>query len=125
MATVYKAVKGKPIAKWLAQHDGVQGALEERTFEIGVRAEEMLLEHRFEGHATIEVDQGKVDWYVTLSDDRGQKAAMSIEYGRAPTTVERQINGQTVEVEVGGMDGLFILHRAAHLPKKRRARVRV
>lgn len=125
MATIYRSVKGRPIAKFIALMDEVQDELDNRTFEIAVRAEEALLQHRFEGHAAIEVDKGKVDRYVTLSDERGQKAAMSIEYGRSAYTVERTApDGSKYEVEVGAMEGLFILHNAAHLQKKRTNKVK-
>lgn len=119
MAYVYKGLNGKKITEIIALNDGVQAELEARTFEIAVRAEEMLLEHRQEGHAAIEIDHGDVDWYVVLSDERGQKAAMSIEYGREPYTDE-----ETGE-EKGRMDGLFILQRAAHLARKKKARVKL
>lgn len=114
MAKVYRSVGGRPIQKVLAVNDGVQSSLEEYTLEIAVRAEEKLLQHHFEGHAAIEVDHGDVDWYVTLSDERGQKAAMSIEYGR-----KGYIDPETGEVW-GEMEGLFILHDATNLPRKKR-----
>ncbi|MET9861963.1 DUF5403 family protein [Streptomyces smyrnaeus] len=125
MAKIYKSVRGKKLTKVIAENDGVQDELDRRTFEIAVRAEALLLEHRQEGHASIEIEHGDVDWYVVLSDERGQKAALSIEYGRAAHTVEREDeNGNTYEVEVGAMDGLYILARASHLPKRRKGRVR-
>jgi len=115
MAVVFAAVKGKKLTKLIAENDGVQADLEIRTFAAAVRAETMLLEHRAEGHSAIEIDHGKVDWYVILSDERGEQAAMSIEYGRKP--YEIQYKDGTIE-ERPGSDGLFILHRAFHLPKK-------
>lgn len=125
MAKIYKAVQGRPIQEWLGRMDGVQGDLESRTFEAAVRAEEQLIKHRFQGHAAIEVDHGDIDWYVTLSDERGQKAAMSIEYGRQAYEVEREDReGNTFTVEIPAMDGLFILHRAFRLGAKKRGRVK-
>lgn len=114
MAKIYRSTP-----KRVAQHEGVQAALEARTFEIAARAEVELIRHRQDGHAEIDIEHGRVDWYVILSDERGQKAAMSIEYGRAgyidPETGERY----------AAMDGLFILHRAAHLPKNAHPKIRV
>lgn len=108
MAQVYKRVKGLPIQKFMAKHETVQAELAERAFEIGVRAEADLATHHHDGHAHIDIEHGKVDWYIILNDERGQKAAMSIEYGRQPDE-----NGN------GGMEGLMILHKAAHLRKGR------
>jgi len=125
MAEVYKNMGGRKMEKALAVMDGVQDELDARTFEIAVRAEELLLQHRQEGHATIEVEEGRVDHYVILSDERGQKAALSIEYGRAAhTKTVEDDDGNEFEVEVGGMEGLYILHEATRLPKKRKGKVR-
>lgn len=108
----------------IARHKGVQEELKKASFEIKVRAEELLIEHRQQNHAEIEWDHGDIDWYVTLSDERGQKAALSIEYGReAYTTTRKDSEGNEIEVEVGAMDGLYILARASNLPKKKKGRV--
>lgn len=119
MATVYRSVKGRKLTRVIALNEGVQSELEFKTFEMAVRAEEALIEHRQEGHAAIEIEHGDVDWYLVLSDERGQKAAMSIEYGR-----QAYIDPDTGE-EKGAMDGLFILHSATHLPKKSKGKVRL
>lgn len=119
MATVYRRVNGMKLTKLLALNDGVQAELSRRQFEIAVRAEELLLEHRLEGHAQIEVDEGTVDKYVTLSDDRGDKAALSIEYGRAA-----RVDPDT-GIRHGEMEGLFILHRASNLPRRTRKKVKI
>jgi Family of unknown function (DUF5403) len=68
-----------------------------------------LAGHRDTGAAEIVTTQGAVDAYSVLSDDRGQRAAMSIEFGRRP-------NPRTGR---GGMVGLFVLHRAYGLTPKR------
>lgn len=47
----------------------------------GARAEAILNAHRYQGHARITVD-GNIDWFVSLDDTRGQRAAAAIEYGR-------------------------------------------
>ena len=114
MAKIYRRA-----AKQVAVNEGVQAALEARTFEIAAHAEVELIRHRQDGHAEIDIEHGDVDWYVILSDERGQKAALSIEYGRAGYT-----DPETGEL-YGAMDGLFILHTAAHLPKDSRPKVRV
>ncbi|AWY07578.1 hypothetical protein SEA_YOSIF_14 [Streptomyces phage Yosif] len=127
MAKVYSSVGGKKIEKFIALNDGVQGELDNRAFEIGVRAEGYLLEHRLDGHAQIEVERGRVDRYVVLNDERGQKAAMSIEYGRAAQEVEvtDPDTGEKTTKKVGEMEGLYILARAANLPKKRKGKVKL
>lgn len=113
MAKVYRRVKGRKTEKFLATMDGVQEALEDIVYEAAVRAEANLRAHRHDGHAEIDVEHGDVDWYLILSDDRGQKAALSIEYGRRPT-LDEYGNPR------GGMDGLFILHDAFDLRRRRR-----
>lgn len=107
------------INKRLAQNEGVQAELKARTFEIAARAEVELVRHHRDGDAEIDIEHGNVDWYVILSDERGQKAAMSIEYGRAG-----YIDPETGE-HYDAMDGLFILHNAAHLPAKSHPKIRV
>ncbi|MFG1602849.1 DUF5403 family protein [Actinoplanes sp. NPDC049265] len=114
MAKIYRRA-----TKQVAQNEGVQAELEARTFEIAARAEVELVRHRQDGDAEIDIEHGDVDWYVILSDERGQKAAMSIEYGRAGYT-----DPETGE-QWGAMDGLFILHNAAHLPKGAHSKIRV
>lgn len=107
MAEVYKAVRGQKITKFIARE--ARPAVESAVLEIGTRAEGLLAEHHHSGDAYIDVGMGRIDGYVILNDERGQLAAMSIEYGRQPNEHGR-----------GGMAGLFILHRAAHLQRKGR-----
>ncbi|MEU3045803.1 DUF5403 family protein [Streptomyces sp. NPDC006984] len=110
----------------VARHKGVSLALDEVAFEVAARAEELLVQHRAEGHAEIDIATGSIDRFVVLSDERGQKAALSIEYGRdAYTTTRTDRDGNEFEVEIPAMDGLFILARAAGLPKKRKGRVKI
>lgn len=111
--------------------------MERYAFEIGIRAEELLLAHRAEGIAHIEVEEGGVDKYVVLADsntsnqreNKSQQyanSAASIEFGRsAYTTTRKDKYGNEFEVEVGAMDGLFILTQASNLPKRQRPRVKV
>lgn len=119
MAKIFQRVKGRKLEQWLAMTPEVQNQLDIRTFEIAVRAEALLIQHRQEGHAQIEIAQGDIDWFVVLSDERGQKAALSIEYGREAYYVSKDGSEGGETYKVGGMEGLFILHRAANLSKPR------
>jgi hypothetical protein len=101
MAEVYRRVGGMKTEKFLAKLGEVQDELDDRALEIGTRAEALLAEHYAEGDASIDIEVGKVDRYIILDDE----AALSIEYGR-------EDNPETGQ---GGMEGLYILHRAAHL----------
>jgi hypothetical protein len=81
-----------------------------RTAEAGsARAAALLAGHRDTGAAEIVTTQGAVDAYTVLSDERGQRAAMSIEFGRNPNP----------DTGRGGSAGLFVLHRAYGLTPKR------
>jgi hypothetical protein len=129
VAEIFDKVGGKKLEKFLGKNDGVQFALDNYTFEIAVRAEGLLQEHQDyddspDAHSFIEVDRGDVDRYVVLNDDRGQKAAMSIEYGRAAGEKEvKDKHGDKVTIKWGASDGLYILARASNLPKKRKGKV--
>ncbi|MFF3006352.1 DUF5403 family protein [Kitasatospora sp. NPDC057940] len=126
MAVIYDRFGGKKFTKRLAEMVGVQRALDEVMFEIAVRAEELLVQHRADGHAEIDVDAGTVDRYVILSDERGQKAALSIEFGRqASVAVREDKDGNKFLVMIPPAEGLFILARAAGLPKKRKGKVKL
>ncbi|QEQ94045.1 hypothetical protein SEA_SAFTANT_13 [Streptomyces phage Saftant] len=122
---------GRKFEQFIGMLPGVAAALDDTTFEIAVKAEGYLQEYqdydeeeRNAGHSEIDIERGRVDRYVVLNDDRGDKAAMSIEYGRAAgkKTVKDK-DGNDVEVEWGAMDGKFILARASNLPKKRKGKV--
>jgi len=128
MAFLYKNTP-----KIIAQHEGVQAEIWERTFEIAVRAEELLLQHRAEGIARIDMAKGDIDAYVVLEDTNatnkgsGANSALSIEYGRNAYTVEVvDETGKVVNTyEVGAMEGLHILEEASHLPKRGGPKARV
>lgn len=96
----------------------VQEWLDEYIFEAAVKAEKDLADHHYDGDSEIDFEAGDVDRYLILSDERGQKAAMSIEYGRAPFV------GDDGRLR-GGMDGLFILHRAVGIKKKSGKKVKL
>jgi hypothetical protein len=130
MAEIYRGLNGKKITEVIASLDGVQDAIWERTFEIAARAEALLVQHRAEGIARIDMAKGDIDAYVVLEDANATNArssnnsALSIEFGRAGYTVQ-VINdqGEVInEYEVGPMQGLHILEEASHLPKRSRGR---
>lgn len=121
MAEVYKTWGGKRFEKGLAAVDFVQDFMDETIFEMGVRAEEDLLNHRHDGHSFIDVERGRVDRFLILNDDRGQKAAMSIEYGRQAGEYVDEETGQTKQISA--MAGLFILHKAARMKRKRKRKI--
>ncbi|MEU5433823.1 DUF5403 family protein [Streptomyces sp. NPDC020719] len=126
MAQIYTSVGGRKLTKAIAQLDGVQAALDEVVFEIAVRAEEILQQHRADGHAEILVEEGRIDKYVVLSDDRGQRAAMSIEYGRQASVIVREDKrGNKYLDYLPEMDGLYVLATASNLPKKRKGKVKL
>lgn len=121
MAEVYKSVNGRKMEKFIAAADFTQDYLDDVIFEMGVRAEEDLIEHRAEGHSFIDIEAGNVDRYLILNDDRGQKAAMSIEYGRQAGEYVDDTTGATKKISA--MQGLFILHKAARMKRKRRSKI--
>lgn len=102
MAYVNKKVAGRDIEDWIAYQKPVHDALKRKNKAIAGRAKVLLAQHHHEGDAYIATEHGKLDYYTVLNDTRGQKAAMSIEYGRHPDAEGN-----------GGMEGLFILRRAA------------
>ncbi|MBB3099397.1 hypothetical protein FHR83_007103 [Actinoplanes campanulatus] len=119
--------------KWeraIAAHVDVQDDLGRRAFAMKATGDRILQETpsakqraaglTTEGHSEIRVEMGdETDWYVVLSDDRGDKAAAAIEYGRAgyidPDTGERY----------GGTEGLNVLHRATGGKLAKRGKVKL
>lgn len=81
MATVYSRVNGDPIQRLIARTQAVQTALSEEAANGARRARARLMSHRESGDSFIEVEKGHIDRYVTLNDERGQGAAMSMEVG--------------------------------------------
>lgn len=101
MAKVYDSIGGKPFQEWLAREKYVQADLFVRTREMASDAAILLHHHRAQGHSFIQIEHGEIDYHIILNDTRGQKAAMSIEFGRRPRIpFERH----------GAMEGLRILH---------------
>lgn len=120
MATIMPSRPGKRggLEHVIASMPEVQDWLDEYIFEAGVRAEQALADHHYSGAAEIDIEAGDVDRYLILSDEAGQKAAMSIEFGRAPFVGD---DGR----ERGGMDGLFVLHRAVGIKRKSGKKVKL
>jgi hypothetical protein len=115
MAQVYKRVNGMKLEKAMALQVDVQLELGLAANAMAGRASAELARHRDQGHSYIEVETGNVDRYVTLNDERGLKAALSIEYGKAPGYSELEDGSVAAD---GGSPGLFILHRAAGIKVK-------
>lgn len=113
MATVYRWVRGMPIQRAMAVTQETQDELERQAKKIEARAKILLAAHKDRGDAQIEVSQGKVDHFVSLDDSRGYGAAMSMEFGHDSFVLP---NGNVIPA----MEGLYILHQAANLPRKRR-----
>lgn len=78
MAEIYKFATDEYFAKL----PGVRRTLALTAKAGGARAEAVLDAHRYQGHARITVTHGTLDWWVSLDDSRGQRAAAAIEFGR-------------------------------------------
>ncbi|WP_438470782.1 DUF5403 family protein [Streptomyces asiaticus] len=129
MAEIFRNVGRRNVEEVIARHATVQDEIWERTFEIAARAEALLVQHRAEGIAHIDMAKGDIDAYVVLEDSNQSNrknpnnSALSIEAGRSGYTVQ-VVNdkGQVIdEYEVGPAEGLHILAEASHLPKNQRA----
>ncbi|MDN5930420.1 MAG: DUF5403 family protein [Pseudonocardia sp.] len=79
MATVY----GFATDEYFAKLPGVRAELRDTAEAGGARAEAILSAHRAQGHSRITVTKGSLDWFVSLDDTRGDRAAAAIEYGRS------------------------------------------
>jgi hypothetical protein len=105
----------------VSKHVTVQSYLDELTFAMLAKAQEGLIEHRHDGDATVERTRAKVDWYVVLSDERCQKAALSIEYGHGEylrwVTPKR---GAPYVLVVPATQPTYILTNATRIGKKQR-----
>lgn len=125
MAEVYRKVKsgmgaGREIQQAMGLVRVVQDRLELEATEGGYRAEANLAIHRNSGNSQIKVEHGKIDWYVVLDDERGLKAAMSIEYGRKAAKATADILAGKIDgslVNDVGSEGLFVLHDAMKLSR--------
>lgn len=103
MATIYRRIGGRKLTKVIATHAKVQETLDAIALKHGILAEANLRAHEDTGASRITIEEGDVDRYVVLDDDRGQDAAMSIEFGRQLPDGRRS-------------DGAWALHDAFGLP---------
>ena len=105
----------------VSKHATVQGYLDELTFAMLAKAQEGLVEHRHDGDASVERTHAKVDWFIVLSDERGQKAALSIEFGHGEYL--RWVtpkNGDSYLIKVPATQPTYILTDATRIAKKQR-----
>lgn len=79
MATLY----GFATDEYFAKLPGVRAELRSTAQAGGGRAETILAAHRAQGHSRITVTSGSLDWFVSLDDTRGDRAAAAIEFGRS------------------------------------------
>lgn len=116
MAQVYRRVNGRKLTEVIALTETAQRAVDdEAIFRAQIAAGLLESEPKVRtGTSEITLDKGKIDAYVVLDDTRGLQAALSIEYGRGP--IEDKLTGKTIP----GTKGLFILHRAFNLRRKKR-----
>ena len=83
MAVVYRKLGGRKLTKVISCPRRSAGGAEARAFQIGVRAEQELINHRQDGHARIDVEEGKnTDYFVVLTTPWPGRRP-SIEFGRA------------------------------------------
>jgi hypothetical protein len=118
MVNLFYNVQGARFDRYIASMIGVRDELDSVAFAAKAHADALLVEHRHDGHAYTEVTKGKLDRYLVLNDERGQMAALSIEFGRDPYT-----DPETGETDAG-MDGLYILHKATGARLSTKGRVR-
>lgn len=121
MARVYRYPQGAPsganLEKTIALTLEAQLGVSAATDKVADRAKRILAAHEHDGHAEILVEDGKVDSYVVLSDDRGLGAAMTIEYGRKGDTEYR--SGPRKGQPVAPMDAVAPLRLAVGMGKAR------
>lgn len=105
---IYKGLRGTTLAGFVAGLPEVQDALDREAKKRGRKASR-ILHAKAQTHnadpgqrSFVEVTRGRKDRYVWLSDERGQLAAMSIEFGRNPDP----------ETGEGGSEGLHVLRDA-------------
>lgn len=114
MAKAYRWVKegpgrGMEIQKAMAYQEDVQAKLAYTASYRAARAQTILKMHRFANHSFIQLVHGDVDYHIILNDERGQKAAMTIEFGRVGGN--HDVNGNLV----APMDPVAPLRKAVGL----------
>lgn len=85
----------------------IRAAMKAHAVPIANVARGLLRQHRQTGNHAIEVNQGKIDAYVTMTG----RSPLSVELGRKPNADGNE-----------GMEGLLILTRAAGLAASASAR---
>lgn len=110
MAQIYRRASGRKMEQLIALHATVQNRLDTEILEAAGRAEAKLAAHHDQGHAKIEVEEGRVDRYLVLSDERGYGAAMSIELGH---------NTEGRDGVAKHVAGLFIISDALGVKRRR------
>lgn len=94
MAEIFKKVDGRKITKILAIHATTQRELAKQAHWHEAVAAGILASQVHDGHSFIDVEHSNVDYYVVLNDERGQGAAMTIEFGREGGNLD--VNGDVV-----------------------------
>lgn len=115
MVDIYKTFNGLPFEEGLAKFAPVRKEIRRVTKIIGQDAAAGLAGHRSEGHSFIKVAYGPVDGMVILNDERGQKAAMSIEFGRG--AADPNDPDYDKDPFPNGTVGTYVLHKASGLRK--------
>ncbi|WP_218030257.1 DUF5403 family protein [Pseudonocardia hydrocarbonoxydans] len=94
----------KTINRIVSRLPAVRDAVKDHADQIGRRAEARLAAHRDAGATRVGVDHsGQIDSVVYLDDERGAKAALSIEFGHTDPRTGRHV------------EGLYVLYGAAGL----------
>lgn len=132
MVDIDRTFAGKDFELGLAQFAPVHKAIEAETHAAGARAKAIHAGHRNEGDSFIETFTTDTDGYVVLNDERGLKAAMSIEFGRG--AADPNDPNSANDPFPDGTVGEFVLHRAtglhgggktvAHFPHSKRKKRR-
>lgn len=83
-------------------------------------ARSILLAHHHDGHARIELNRGQLDYYISLSDERGLHAAAAIEFGTYRSVGVGALMGA---ISMNGMDART-KRRSAQMERARKTRAR-
>lgn len=79
---IYPRIGGEKLERVIARTAEAQAGLKKKAEYRAARAVLILSMHRAQGHSFIELKKGDIDYWLILNDTRGQKAAMTIEFGR-------------------------------------------
>lgn len=82
MSEVFRRVNGEKLERLIARTQEAQDGVRKKAEYRAARATLILKIHRHDGHSRIELRHGDIDYHIILNDERGQKAAMTIEFGR-------------------------------------------